>query len=866
MHLRRYSVELFITAILLIALFYPSSDQPSTPALTEEGAASLEIKLPNISEEAIQRGLTFIHSEKSGGISDLIDALGAGACILDFNGDSYMDVFFVPGSRSKRYYGRDAWWQPTSSSSLFINDQFGYFKPINTAINQLSDQPGMGCTVADFDKDGDPDIAVSFIGSVQILWNDRREKLIAETVYSEDGYWPTSLSASDIDRDGLTDLYISGYLKYDKTNKTFEDKMSFDTSEKFRFSANLYPGSRNVTLLNLGSAFQHSSNPIAQFSDSRTLQGSTTTLLEKDHAAFILANDAGSVSQISPPNSPPYYQTNTPLKSNTFISYKTDETLLIFGTERGHLPKLFQIPFSNQDLARTLITTTTRSLQENNFGTIGADINNDGLTDIIFANGYPTPDSDAKGATQGQRNSALLQLPDGKFQTYLPAFTPRYSSRSVVRVDIDNDGDHDILFTSNNNLPELWINNSSVSNWIGVSGLLSGDIVTLHTNKNLYNYAFTNEGFLSASSPRLTFHLKPDELVSSLIIQRGGVELAVKHPTARAYNDLLGNSYPPSPKKDLTSLAAHETMWRSLAGETTSQLSRHFALLDTKSKTSWIKLSRELQLSMRYQVLAQALRDSFSDVRFEAIKELSQVRTDETTQMLALALEKASSSAEICEISSAFQKIFETEEANINSKNLGVTSLIKATASHAEPCLIYALSKSRSKRAAVTLSRIADSDKNSEISQIAMAALKNLRLDGNFETSQVNRILTKSTPHKKNASSPKAATTVRQLLEQISNKNISPEGRIASISDLQLKSPAHAQKVIRKMLTTSTATEQNIALRSIKPGNEAQFTDHIKYIFSEPDTSEPNHILAGYLLAKSSPSYLLSKLNHESKQ
>ena len=101
------------------------------------------------------------------------------------------------------------------------------------------------------------------------------------------------------------------------------------------------------------------------------------------------------------------------------------------------------------------------------FGTVFLDFDNDGLTDLAFANGHMLDNASQfrAGATHAQRNLLFRNMGMRRFADVTAASGPGFAiekvSRGLAAGDIDNDGDLDLLVTNNGQSVDLLRNDGS---------------------------------------------------------------------------------------------------------------------------------------------------------------------------------------------------------------------------------------------------------------------------------------------------------------------------------------------------------------------------------------------------------------------
>jgi hypothetical protein len=142
----------------------------------------------------------------------MIETMGSGVGVIDFDQDGKQDLVFVsgggrPGSATAR----------TDRLALYRN--LGAFKFADvTAAAGLSggfNTYGMGVAVADYDNDGRPDLFLSGFPRSLLFHNNGDGTFTDQTDaagVANQGRWGTSAGWMDYDRDGRLDLVVANYV------------------------------------------------------------------------------------------------------------------------------------------------------------------------------------------------------------------------------------------------------------------------------------------------------------------------------------------------------------------------------------------------------------------------------------------------------------------------------------------------------------------------------------------------------------------------------------------------------------------------------------------------------------------------------
>jgi len=153
----------------------------------------------------------------------LIEAMGGGVAMFDYDGDGRLDLFFVNGAALSDPMSEG---QPADKSDpkywnrLYRNEGDGTFTDVTEKAGLKGHSYGMGVAVGDYDNDGHPDIYVTNYGS-DILYHNNGDGTFTD-VTAKAGIttagWSSSACWVDYDRDGHLDLIVSRYLTWDFRN------------------------------------------------------------------------------------------------------------------------------------------------------------------------------------------------------------------------------------------------------------------------------------------------------------------------------------------------------------------------------------------------------------------------------------------------------------------------------------------------------------------------------------------------------------------------------------------------------------------------------------------------------------------------
>ncbi len=144
----------------------------------------------------------------------IVETNGSGVCLIDYDHDGWLDIYLVNGSTFDALDGKE---EPPHAA-LFHNNHDGTFTDVSAKAGVTNDRWGYGCSVADYDNDGWPDLFVSNYGKNRLYHNNHDGTFtdVAEKAGVQLGNWSTGSAWGDYDGDGLLDLYVAGYVHFDR--------------------------------------------------------------------------------------------------------------------------------------------------------------------------------------------------------------------------------------------------------------------------------------------------------------------------------------------------------------------------------------------------------------------------------------------------------------------------------------------------------------------------------------------------------------------------------------------------------------------------------------------------------------------------
>ena len=143
----------------------------------------------------------------------ILETVGSGVALLDYDNDGWLDIYLVNGSTSEALTGK----APAPQAALFHNNHDGTFTNVAAKAHVTNERWGFGAVAADFDNDGWVDLYVCNYGENRLYHNNHDGTFtdVAAKAGVTLGNWSSSATWGDYDGDGWLDLFVAGYVHFD---------------------------------------------------------------------------------------------------------------------------------------------------------------------------------------------------------------------------------------------------------------------------------------------------------------------------------------------------------------------------------------------------------------------------------------------------------------------------------------------------------------------------------------------------------------------------------------------------------------------------------------------------------------------------
>ena len=416
---------------------------------------------------------------------------GQGACVGDYDGDGYDDIFVTQYGKNRMYH----------------NERNGTFKEVaeQAGVAGSGQEWGTGCAFVDYDRDGRLDLVVAnyvhfnlaktpvpgeaagcmwkgtpvmcgprgLESAPNILYHNLGGGKFADVsatsgIRKTAGHYCFSVTTLDYDNDGWPDIYVA-----------------CDSTPAILYKNN-HDGTFTDVAADAGAAYNE---------DGREQAGMGSTaadFLGDGHIGLFKTNFSDDTSTL--------YKNNG---DGTFTDVTYAAGLGINADALG-------------------------------WGAMFADVDNDGFPDLLIVNGhvYPEVDSAKLGATFREKRFLYLNLGNGKFKdvsaTSGPGLQMPQSGRGLAIADLWNDGRLSAIVNNLSDIPMLLVNHAiNANHWLGIKlvGTVSntsaiGARVTLTGSKRKWvDEVRSGSSYNSSSDLRLHFGLGTETSVKVIEVR-----------------------------------------------------------------------------------------------------------------------------------------------------------------------------------------------------------------------------------------------------------------------------------------------------------------------------------------------------------
>ncbi|MDN3664455.1 CRTAC1 family protein [Algibacter miyuki] len=522
-------IVILLLVVLILGFFWRDSVSDKYDITIEDS------KIPLFSEIAID----FKHQYN--GVKSLPIAPSA---LIDIDNDNIDEVFFGGGM-----FQEDAIFAYRDNQFVDISSEVNLQQKGSTLTT-------VGVVSADFDNNGFTDILLGREDGLTIYYNTGG-KFSAKKIDTpiNEKSTPAGLTVGDIDKDGDLDIFMATYLKKElmEGQTIFEDYTYGSTSELL-----LNTGNENFVSITKEAGLDYVHN---------TFQGVLVDIDNDSWLDLVVVHDTGEARTYKNNGDLTYTMKPNPLTKKFAYpmglavgDYNNDGLVdFMFSNTGSTLPRaiakgdikeasLFNekwILFKNEGNFKFTDTAEETKIADYEFswGCTFADMNNDGLQDLMVAENYV---DFAPNKLFKLPSRFLVQKEDGTFaptEEKSGVVNPYYAITSLVS-DFNQDGYLDMIWVNIDSPSLAYINKGGTNNYLqvdlGESVNAQGAKVTVTTpTKTLTDWLVSGEGLASDQTALLQFGLGKESTVLNIkVLLADNKEISVDNPKVNSVIDL----------------------------------------------------------------------------------------------------------------------------------------------------------------------------------------------------------------------------------------------------------------------------------------------------------------------------------------
>lgn len=490
-----------------------------------------------------QSGIDFPAGCSSGSSTTLLDTIGHGVGVLDFNRDGLYDLVIAGHNQVRTYRNRGEF----------------RFEQVDLGLREK----GLwgGAAVGDVDNNGWPDLYLTGYDCSALYLNrgGRFEEVTAKAGLQPEpraAYpdWGTSAGFADLDNDGRVDLVVCRYLDFGPDSPrrcpSHREEINVVCAPK------VYAPQHPVVFRNVGGGrfedvterwriLGHGNALGVAFEDIDDDGDTDIAVANDERPGDLFRNDGGRFTEIGG-SSATAFDSRGQVHGGMGIDWGDVNNDL--------LPDLFVTTFFLEDknLYRNLghgvfedvghrwgVNTVMR--RDVGFGARLVDWNNDGRLDLAVANGHIQENADLLRPTEAYRQPMRLLQNNG--DRFSPISTPTGElmvGRALASADFDNDGGVDLIVTNLEGQPLMLRNVGARGNWFGLllrgrqsNSMGLGARVWVTSAGAERRFYVTNSGsYMSAHDPRVHVGLGDATASQVRITWPSGIQTLLRDPPA----------------------------------------------------------------------------------------------------------------------------------------------------------------------------------------------------------------------------------------------------------------------------------------------------------------------------------------------
>ncbi len=543
---RRILRFIFTAAFLLPVLAFARG------ASARKAASQAEEHEPGKFVDITQKaGVNFHYQSSHTSRKYLLETMGAGVALFDYDNDGRLDIFLVNGAPLADPTPKGTIPQKTGPqywNRLYHQKADGTFEDVTEKAGLQGFGYGMGVAAGDYDNDGYEDLYVTAYGGNRLYHNngDGTFTDVTQKAGVAGSGWSSSAAWVDLDNDCLLDLVVLRYVEWD-----FDDIWCGEHKEGYRAYCHpdyFKPIAPLVYHNNGDGTFTEVTQKIGLGKPGKGL-GIAIADYDRDGCIdLFIANDSmveflyhnkgngtfeevGLMSEVAVDSDGRTYAG----MGADFADYDNDGWPDIVVTNLAN--QRYALYRNNKDGSFTYSTTTTGlsriTMTHSGWGVRLFDYDNDGWKDLLIAQGHDLDTVELSFPNLRYREPMLLARNTGKEFVDVSAlsgdvFQRAWVARGLAIGDIDNDGRLDAVVTTNdgpayvlhNETPEKnhWLLLKLVGHKSNRDGIGAAVELTAGTRRQ-YATVTTASSYLSSGDKRVHFGLGNEAVAQEIVIR-----------------------------------------------------------------------------------------------------------------------------------------------------------------------------------------------------------------------------------------------------------------------------------------------------------------------------------------------------------
>ena len=568
----------FRVLAVMTSVFFALS--PRTSAQAGSGAVESQPREP-FADITQRLGINFQYQASHTSRKYLLETMGAGVALFDYDNDGRLDIFLVNGApladpTPKGTIPRKT--GPQYSNRLYHQKADGTFEDVTEKAALAGEGYGMGVAVGDYDNDGFEDLYVTAYGGNKLYHNngDGTFTDVTQKAGVGGGGWSTSALWVDLDEDGYLDLVVLRYVEWD-----FDDVWCGEHKEGYRAYCHpdfFKPIAPLVYHNNHDGTFTEVAQKLGLGKPAKGLGMAIADYDRDGHIDFFVANDSmveflyhnkgnGTFEDVALVS-----QVAVDMDGRTYAGMGVD----FADYNNDGWPDLVVTDLANQRYALYLNSGDGSfnyvsqaaglgqiTLAHSGWGVRFVDYDNDGWKDLLIAQGHDLDTIELNYPNLRYREPILLARNTGKsfvdVSTQLGGvFRQAWVARGMAIGDLDNDGRVDAVITTNDGPVHVLHNETPTSNhWLLLKlvghtsnrDAIGAEVTLVTASGAQYATVSTASSYLSSSDKRVHFGLGQEARAQRIEIRwPSGIRQTIKDVPADQILQIDEPAGAPSPK------------------------------------------------------------------------------------------------------------------------------------------------------------------------------------------------------------------------------------------------------------------------------------------------------------------------------